>query len=99
MLPIYSTYSFASSYLEPDAFEENIFGHRAQEDFDSYQSMPGGWCAPAHDYGVSPWAWQWSGEAAIQKVCARKSIFSAGFLYSRFMSDGSHSHVHNLPMV
>jgi hypothetical protein len=69
MSSIYPAYSFAPDYRTLDAFKEQIFGSCTQENFAVYQSMLGGWFAPACNYEVSPWPWQWSGETTIQKVC------------------------------
>ena len=68
MLPIPSSYGFASGYPESYALDESLYSSYAQGYFGLHPTMPGDWYPPAWDHEVSPWEWQWSRARGTQEV-------------------------------
>jgi hypothetical protein len=69
MLPIPSSYGFASGYPESYALDESVYSPYAQGYFGLHTTTLGDWCPPVWDHEVSPWDWQWSREIGTQEVC------------------------------
>jgi len=99
------TYCLVSDYPKPYVPDENALYSNAQDHSGVHPSMLGALYAPATNYEVSPWAWQWSEGVRYQEVgdspqspstqyTQRVSLRQDSFTHHSYMASTTQPQVH-----